>query len=122
MGHIQHRNGEALALPIKCIYFVLICVVKAFVREVLVVAVQVNILMVSDLSFFNVVEEVMMSQSEVVEEIHEQEVVIYPSADDVRIWETLDGHSVVIDVEGFIDVEFFLGNLFRCSALTTESS
>ena len=91
-------NGETLTLPVKHINLVLIKVVKAFIREVLIVTFQMSSLVVSNLPLLNVVEEMVVSQTVVVEEIHKQNVVIHPSADNVRIWKSLDWHCVVVDV------------------------
>lgn len=52
------------------------------------------------------VEEVVVCQRGVMEQVDEQKVVINENTWDERVWEIVDGHSMVVHVQLLINVQF----------------
>ena len=122
VGDVVHWNPKTLTLPVERVNFVLVRVVKASVREIFVVRVQLHLGMTSYLSLLRPVEEMMMHQSSIMEEIDENTFLTDDSTGNERVWEVLDWHGVVVNAQMLIHVELLSFDLFLCASLCAECS
>lgn len=70
--------------------------------------------MLGQFSSNSVEEEMMMCEGVIVEEIHEEQVVIDEASRDVGVWKIVDWHGVVVDSYFWVDVELVL--LYLCES------
>ena len=61
-GELGDRNAEWMTLSVEGVDLVAVTVVKAFEREILFVALQLNPLLPTNLPSFMIIEEMMMCQ------------------------------------------------------------
>jgi hypothetical protein len=102
---IEHRNPVRLPLSVECVNFIILSVIKALYREILVVAINIDL---NVLGYFLAVgvfaisiavwmiEEMMVLFFLVMEQIHKNQIVIYEAACDERIWEVVNRHCMVV--------------------------
>lgn len=106
IGIIVGWNDVWKALSIERIYFVELIVIEWLVREVLFGAIHdlfTRTIALHRFSF-DVVDKVIVGQSEVMEQIDEDSVVSNEWAGNVRVRKSLDGHGPVVDAQQLVDV------------------
>ena len=122
MVEIEHWNLEGFTLAIEDINLVHVRIIKALVWKVLVIGIQFGLLMSSDFSLLDIVEEVMVRQRVVVKQAAEDHIVVYETLNYVWIREVLIRHRVVVDFQLIVDVELIFIDLFLASVVLTETS
>lgn len=95
--YFKDRHSKALTLPIEGEDLVTLSRVEALVREVLVVAVEQHLGVARRLSGARNEEEVVVRQRVVLEQVHEDQVVMHKRASDERVREIINWHRVVAD-------------------------
>ena len=73
-----------------------------------------------ELPLLDIIDEMVMSQTVVMEQVHKDLVVGDKCAGDVWIWETLDCHRPIVEAKQAIDVKFIGRNLFWRPLLWSE--
>jgi hypothetical protein len=60
--------------------------------------------MLRNFSSFPIEEEMMMSESGIIEQIHKEKPIVDKAGCDIRVWKVIDWHRIVIDVDFWVDV------------------
>lgn len=98
--HVFAINNEGLPLPVKSINLLSLVVVKAFIREVLLSAVQLVLNgLPNNLLGIEVIQEMVVGQSGVVKQVYEERRVSYETTSYEGVWERLDAHRVVVELK-----------------------
>jgi hypothetical protein len=63
-----------------------------------------------------------VSEFVIVKDVNEDMVIVHETAGDVRLWEALVSHSVVVYSQNFIDINFIFKYFFFCSGRFFEIS
>jgi hypothetical protein len=81
--------------------------VKTFEWEVSSLAMETILVVLEHLSFFEVIKEMMMRKSSIVEEVYKYNFVVYEAASDVRIRHVVNDLCLVIDPTYLIYINLF---------------
>lgn len=94
-------NGESLTLSVEGVDHILVRIVETLVWEILGGALHLSGVEISlDGLLGVVIDEVIMGQIMIVEQLHENSVIVNERAGAEWISEALDWHGVVIDANG----------------------
>ena len=92
-------NTECLSLTVECIYLSLCSIPETLVWEIQHCTVwNLHLVLVEYLFGYRVVQKMVMHEGSIMEEINEEELIIYKSTCDIWIRETIDWHGVVIHI------------------------
>ena len=98
-------------------------VVKAFIREVLLSAVQLVLNgLPNNLLGIEVIQEMVVGQSGVVKQVYEERRVSNETTSYEGVWERLDAHRVVVEWKQRVYVKLVFQSFFWVSRLFTESA
>lgn len=106
------RVGHTLS--VEAVHLLFILIVEAFVREILLGAVDYVfdwLLIFEDALVLSVIQEMVVGSRVVVEKGHKDGVIVDEAANDVGIREIIVAHSVVIESQSFVDLKFIFFDL-----------
>jgi hypothetical protein len=111
-----------LALSIERVNFVELFVIKAVEREIFAITFYRDGVVLSKFSSFPIEEEMMMSESGIIEKIYKEKPIVYKAGCDIRVWKIVDWHSKVIDANFRVNIKFFLLNFLKGSGFFSKCS